>query len=162
MKWITRENAKVDRIACPWLIRRFLDQDAEFLYVPQEEVLAVAGREGAIPYDVAGVELGHVDGRCSFESILLKYGLAGDTALAELAKIVHAADVAADIDTAPEGRGLKAIAHGFSLLFGRDDRKKIKLEAPMYDALYAWCQQRVAGSAAEPGRSSSDSPAIDT
>src|SRR5262249_35947843 len=113
MKWVTREDAKVDRIACPWLIRRFVDPDAEFLYVPAEEVKAVAEREGAIPYDVAGVELGHVDGRCSFESIILKHGLMADTALVRLAKIIHAADIAADIDVVPEGRGLKAIAHGF-------------------------------------------------
>jgi len=143
MKWVTRENAKVDRIACPWLIRRFIDPDARFLYVPADEVLAVAEREGAIPYDVPGVEFGHVDGRCSFESIVLKYNLAGDPALVELAKIVHAADVPEDIDTAPEGRGLKAIAHGFSLLFGKEDAKKIELETPMYDALYAWCRKRV-------------------
>jgi hypothetical protein len=146
MKWVTRENAKVDRIACPWLIRRFIDNDAEFLYVPADEVPAVAEREGAIPYDVPGVELGHVGGRCSFESIMLKYRLTGNAALVEVAKIVHAADVSADIETAPEGRGLRAIAHGFSLLFGRDDRKKIELESPMYDALYAWCQHRLEGS----------------
>src|SRR5512132_2295990 len=143
MKWVTREDAKVDRIACPWLIRRFIDPDAQFLYVPPGEVMAVAEREGAIPYDVPGVEFGHVDGRCSFESLMLKYNLAGDPALVELAKIVHAADVPEDIDTAPEGRGLKAIAHGFSLLFGKEDAKKIELETPMYDALYAWCRQRV-------------------
>jgi hypothetical protein len=143
MKWVTRESAKVDRIACPWLIRRFIDPDAQFLYVPPGEVMAVAGRERAIPYDVPGVEFGHVDGRCSFESILLKYNFAGDPALVELAKIVHAADVPEDIDTAPEGRGLKAIAHGFSLLFGKEDAKKIELETPMYDALYAWCRKRV-------------------
>lgn len=143
MKWVTRENAKVDRIACPWLIRRFIDPDARFLYVPADEVMAVAEREGAIPYDVPGVEFGHVDGRCSFESIMLKYNLAGDPALVELAKIVHAADVPEDIDTAPEGRGLKAVAHGFSLLFGKEDAKKIELETPMYDALYAWCRKRV-------------------
>jgi hypothetical protein len=122
MKWVTRENAKVDRIACPWLIRRFIDKDAEFLYVPVDDVSAVVEREGAIPYDVAGVELGHVNGRCSFESIMLKYDLTGNAALVEVAKIVHAADVSADIDTIPEGRGLKAIAHGFSLLLGRDDQ----------------------------------------
>src|SRR5512142_546844 len=141
MKWITRENANVDRIACPWLIRRFIDPDAQFLYVPADEVMAVAEREGAIPYDVPGVEFGHVDGRCSFESIMLKYGLMADPALVALAKIVHAADVTADIDTAPEGRGLKAIAHGFSLVFGRNDQKKIELEMPLYDALYAWCRK---------------------
>jgi hypothetical protein len=142
MKWITRENAKVDRIACPWLVRRFVDPDAEFLFVPSDDVLEVAKHEGAIPYDVKGAELGHVDGRCSFESIMLKYNLPGDPALVALARIVHAADVSADIDTVPEGRGLKAIAHGFSHLFGLDDRKKIELESPIYDALYAWCQQQ--------------------
>jgi hypothetical protein len=120
-----------------------VDSDAEFLFVATGAVLEVAEREGAIPYDVSGVELGHVDGRCSFESIMLKYKLAGDPALAALAKIVHAADVSADIDTVPEGRGLKAIAHGFSRLFGRDDHKKIELESPMYDALYAWCREQV-------------------
>ncbi len=145
MKGVTRENAKVDRIACPWLIRRFIDKDAEFLYVPADEVPAVAGRERAIPYDVSGVELGHVDGRCSFESIMLKYGLNGNAVLVEVAKIVHAADVSVDIDTVSERRGLKAIAHGFSLLFGRDDQKKIELESPMYDAIYAWCQHRLEG-----------------
>src|SRR5438270_6043239 len=143
MKYVTRENAKVDRVACPWLIRRFVDRDAEFLYVPAGEVLAVAEREGAIPYDVPGVELGHVDGRCSFESILLKYDLTGDPALVALARIVHAADVAADIGTAPEGAGLKAVAHGFALLLKDDDHRKIELESPLYDALYAWCQEQV-------------------
>jgi hypothetical protein len=142
MKWITREDAKVDRVACPWLIRRFIDPAAEFLFVPAGQVSAVAASEGAIPYDVVGVELGHVDGRCSFESILLKYGLTDDPALLRLAGIVHAADITADIDAVPEGRGLKAIAHGFSLVLGRDDAKKIELETPLYDALYAWCRKQ--------------------
>jgi hypothetical protein len=142
MKWVTREDAKVDRSACPWLIRRFIDPAAEFLFVLAGQVTAVAACEGAIPYDVAGVESGHVDGRCSFESILLKYGLTGDPALLRLAEIVHAADITADIDAVPEGRGLKAIAHGFSLVLGRDDAKKIELEMPLYDALYAWCRKQ--------------------
>jgi hypothetical protein len=142
VKWVTRKNANVDRIACPWLIRRFVDQDAEFLYVPTEEVAAVAEREQAIPYDVKDVELGHVDGRCSFESIMVKYGLT-DPALERLAQIVHGADVAADIDIVPEARGLKAIAYGFALLHGEQDHEKIRLETPMYDALYAWCQKQV-------------------
>ncbi len=144
MKWVTREDAKVDRIACPWLIRRFVDRDAEFLFVPREEVMAVARREGAIPYDVPGVELGHVAGRCSFESIVEKYRLHGDPALAALARIVHAADVAGDEDAAPEGRGLMAVAHGFSLVHGKDDHRKLELQTPVYDALYAWCR-RAAG-----------------
>jgi hypothetical protein len=143
MKWITRQDAKVDRIACPWLIRRFVDPDAEFLFVPSGDVMEVAAREGAIPYDVKSAELGHVDGRCSFESIMLKYNLLGDAALVALAKIVHAADVSPDLHTSPEGPGLKAIAHGFSLLYGLDDAKKIELESPLYDALYAWCQKQV-------------------
>jgi hypothetical protein len=146
MRWITRKNANVDRVACPWLIRRFVDRDAEFLYVPADEVMTAAEREGAIPYDVADVELGHVDGRCSFESIIVKYGI-DDPALERLAKIVHGADVAADIDIVPEARGLKAIAYGFAMVHGDDDHEKIRLEAPMYDALYAWCQRAVAAGA---------------
>ena len=147
MKWVTRKNANVDRVACPWLIRRFVDQAPEFLYVPADEVMAVAEREGAIPYDVQGVELGHVDGRCSFESIMVKYGLDAP-ALALVARIVHGADVAADIGIVPEAAGLKAIAHGFALVHGDDDHEKIRLETPMYDALYAWCQKQAATGAA--------------
>jgi hypothetical protein len=145
MKWVTRENAKVDRIACPWLIRRFVDAEAEFFFVPTSEVMKVSEQIGAIPFDVKSAELGHVDGRCSFESIILKYNLSGDPALAALAKIVHAADVAADLQTSAEGPGLKAIAHGFSLLLGHDDARKIELESPLYDALYLWCQQQTSG-----------------
>ena len=142
MKWVTRKNAKVDRIACPWLIKRFVDKDAEFLYVPADEVGAVAQREGAIPYDVKGVELGHVDGRCSFESIMVKYKLT-DPGLQRLAKIVHGADVATDLNITPESAGLLAIAHGFALAHGDNDHEKIRLETPMYDALYVWCQDQV-------------------
>src|ERR1700687_1388215 len=112
MRWITRKNASVDRIACPWLVKRFIDPEAEFIYVPAAEVTVIAEREGAIPYDVGGVELGHVDGRCSFESIILKYGL-HDPALDRLAQIVHGAHVNADIRLTPEAAGLKAIAFGF-------------------------------------------------
>ncbi len=142
MKWVTRSNANVDRIACPWLIRKFVDKDPTFLYVPPEEVLAVAKREGAIPYDVEGVELGHVGGRCSFESIMVKYALT-EPALQKLATIVHGADVARDVAIIPEAAGLKAIAHGFALLHGDNDHEKIRLETPLYDALYAWCKQQV-------------------
>ena len=144
MRWVTRQNASVDRIACPWLIKRFIDPKAEFLYVPAADVEATAEREGAIPYDVAGVELGHVDGRCSFESIIKKYGLA-DPALERMARIVHGADVSADLGVTAESAGLKAIAHGFSMLHGDQDHLKIELETPLYDALYAWCQNEVAG-----------------
>ncbi len=142
MKWITRQNASVDRIACPWLIKRFVDADAEFLYVPADEVMAVAARESATPYDVKNVELGHLDGRCSFESIMVKYGL-DDPGLKRLAQIVHGADVKADRAACPEAAGLYAIANGFALVHGDDDHAKIELETPMYDALYTWCQAEV-------------------
>jgi len=142
VKFVTRKNAAVDRIACPWLVRRFIDKDAEFLYVDPADVARVARETGAIPYDVDGAELGHVDGRCSFESILLKYGL-DDPALARMAKIVHAADVEADIDTSPEGAGLKALAMGFRRIYGERDAEKLEAEMAMYDALYEWCRQTV-------------------
>ena len=141
MKWVTRKNANVDRIACPWLIKRFVDPDAEFLYVGRDEVVRVAQSEGAVPYDVPDVELGHVDGRCSFESILLKHGL-DEPALRLLGRIVHGADVPEDIAIEPEAAGLRAIAHGFASLHQDKDHAKITLETPMYDALYAWCQTR--------------------
>ena len=142
MKWVTRKNASVDRIACPWLIKRFIDPEAEFLYVPAPEVVAVAERQGALPYDVGGVELGHVNGRCSFESILLKYDLQ-EPALHRLAMIVHGADVTPDLGITPEAAGLKAIAHGFAMVHGENDHLKLELETPLYDALYAWCQHEV-------------------
>jgi hypothetical protein len=140
MKWVTRKNANVDRIACPWLISRFVDSEAEFLFVPADEVMTVAERDRAIPFDVGGVELGHIDGRCSFESIIVKYQI-NDPALDRLARIVHGADVSADRDIVPEAAGLYAIAHGFALVHGEDDQAKIRLETPMYDALYAWCRK---------------------
>ena len=142
MKWVTRKNANVDRIACPWLISKFVDADAEFLFVPADEVKSMAEREGAQPYDVQGAELGHVDGRCSFESIIVKYEIK-DPALDRLAKIVHGSDVSADRDIVPEAAGLYAIANGFALVHGEDDHEKIRLETPMYDALFAWCQRQV-------------------
>ena len=142
MQFVTRANAKVDRIACPWLISRFVDPQAKFLFVPADRVMQVAAESGAIPYDVPDVELGHVDGRCSFESMLLRYRLT-DPALHELAKIVHAADVAEDVDSSPQGAGLKAIASGFALIHGADDATKMALEFPLYDALYAWCKWTV-------------------
>src|SRR5256884_8683205 len=123
MKWITRANANVDRVACPWLIKRFVDPEAEFLFVPADEVMVTAKREEAIPYDVPNVELGHVDGRCSFESIVLKYNLQ-DPALAKLARIVHGADVASDIRITPESAGPSALARGFALLPGGAGHRK--------------------------------------
>src|SRR5207244_2993318 len=119
MKWLTRSHVHVDRVACPWLISRFVDNQAEFLFVPKTQIDQVAAETGAIPFDAPGVELGHVDGRCSFESIMVKYGLT-DPALQRLARIVHAADVAQDIDTDPIARGLEAIATGFSLRYPND------------------------------------------
>src|SRR5437899_10831080 len=139
MKYVTRANANVDRVACPWLIKRFVDPEAEFLFVPAADVMATAEREHAIPYDVPNVELGHVDGRCSFESIVLKYNLK-DPALAELARIVHGADVGSDIRITPESAGLSALARGFALLTGEADPERIRLESPTVDALYTWCQ----------------------
>ncbi|MDR7517985.1 MAG: chromate resistance protein [Armatimonadota bacterium] len=141
MKWVTRERVKVDRVACPWLIKHFIDPDAEFLFVPSDQVTDVARRTGAIPYDVEGAELGHVEGRCSFESLILKYGLT-DPALDYLAKIVHGADTK-DTDIVPEAAGLKAVALGFSLLYPDDDHRILAEEFRVYDALYAWCRQQV-------------------
>jgi len=144
MKWVTRENANVDRIACPWLIRRFIDADAEFLFVGRDQVLPTAAAEGAHSYDAPGAEYTHRDGKCSFDVLVEEFSLTSDPALVRLAEIVHAADVSDDRDSSPEGRGLYAIAHGFALLHGTDDHKKIELESPMYDALHAWCQDQVA------------------
>ncbi|HET7418807.1 MAG TPA: chromate resistance protein ChrB domain-containing protein [Candidatus Dormibacteraeota bacterium] len=143
MRFVTRKNAAVDRIACPWLIRRFIDKDAEFLYVEPQDVGRVAREQDAIPYDVEGVELGHVDGRCSFESIIVKYGLQ-DRALDRLAAIVHGADVEADLHKTPEAAGLKALAMGFRRVYGDRDMEKLEAQMPLYDALYAWCQGQVA------------------
>jgi hypothetical protein len=142
MKWITRSHVHVDRVACPWLITRFIDSEAEFLFVPSNQIEKVAKETGAIPYDAPGVELGHVDGRCSFESIIVKYGLK-EPGLLRLAKIVHAADVEADIDTDPIARGLEAIASGYSLRFP-EDLENIENQFEVYDALYAWCRLDVA------------------
>lgn len=144
MKWITRENANVDRIACPWLIRRFIDPDAEFVFVPKDEVLPVAAREGGHSYDAEGAEYTHRDGKCSFDVLIEEFNLEGDAALVRLAEIVHAADVSEDRDSSPEGAGLYAIANGFALLYGTEDHRKIKLETPMYEALYEWCREEAA------------------
>ena len=142
MKWITREHVKVDRVACPWLIRTYIDPAAEFLFVPAADVAAVAAREGATPFDVGGALLGHRDGKCSFETIIDEYGLlARDPALALMAEIVHGADVSEDLDRVPESRGLKAIAEGFGLVYA-DDRAILAAELPLYDALHAWCARQ--------------------
>lgn len=140
MKWVTRARPKVDRVACPWLIRRFVDPAAEFLYVAPDQVAPVAAREGAIPFDVPDVELGHRGDRCSFDAVIEKYDLR-DPALARLALIVRGADTGAR-DLAPEARGLEAIAEGFRLVFG-DDHELLERELPVYDALYAYCARLV-------------------
>jgi len=139
MKYVTRKRVKVDRVACPWLITRFVDREAEFLFVEASEVAAVAEREGAIPFDVAGAELGHHGDLCSFDAVISKYGLTAP-GLAELALIVRGADTAAK-DLAPEARGLEAIADGFRSV-GKDDHDILRLEFPVYDALYAYCRQK--------------------
>ena len=141
MKWITRSHVHVDRAACPWLITRFVDSDAEFLFVPKNQIEKTAKETGASPFDAPGVELGHHDGRCSFESIILKYDLK-EPGLLRLAKIVHAADVSEDLDKDPIARGLEAIASGFSLRFP-DDLENVEGQFKLYDALYAWCRMDV-------------------
>jgi hypothetical protein len=143
MKWITRSHVHVDRVACPWLITRFIDNDAEFLFAPTSQIEKIVNETGAIAFDAPGVELGHAaDGRCSFESIILKYGLK-EPGLLRLAKIVHAADVDKDIDTDPLARGLEAIASGYSLRFPEDE-ENLAHQFEVYDALYAWCRLDVA------------------
>ena len=142
MKWVTRSHVHVDRVACPWLITRFVDNQAEFFFVPGGEIRRVALETGAIAFDAPGVELGHVENRCSFESIMLKYGLK-DAGLVRMAKIIHAADVAADIDTDPIARGLEAIATGYSLRFP-EDGENLERQFEVYDALYAWCRLQTA------------------
>lgn len=144
MKWITRSHVHVDRVACPWLITRFIDSDAEFLFMPASQIEQVAKESSAIPFDAPGAELGHQEGRCSFESIILKYGLK-ETGLLRMAKIVHAADVAEDIDADPIARGLEAIASGYSLRYP-DDLENLERQFEVYDALYAWCRLDVAKS----------------
>jgi hypothetical protein len=140
MRFVTRKNAAVDRIACPWLIRRHIDSDAEFLYVEAQDVARVAKEKDAIPFDVEGARLGHQGARCSFESIMVEYRL-DDPALHRLAAIVHGADVEADIARTPEAAGLKAIAMGFRRLYGDRDMEKLEAQMPMYDALYEWCRE---------------------
>jgi hypothetical protein len=142
MKWITRSHVHVDRVACPWLISRFIDNEAEFLFVPTSQIDQVARESGATPFDAPGVELGHHDGKCSFETIILKYGLK-EPGLLRLAKIVHAADIDEDIDTDPLARGVEAIATGFSLRFPNDE-ENLAVQFEVYDALYAWCRLEVA------------------
>ncbi len=139
MKWITREHVKVDRVACPWLITKFVDPGAEFLFATEERVLDAARREDAIPYDVDGVELGHHNGKCSFEAIVEKYSI-DDPAIHLLAKIVHGADVKKDLYGRPEAPGLRAMAEGFRSLGLKNDHEILSKEFIVYDALYSYCK----------------------
>jgi hypothetical protein len=143
MKWITRERVKVDRVACPWLIKNFVDPQAEFFFVPADQVLEEARRLNATPFDVKAVELGHHGKECSFEAILTKYELTRDPALVLLGKIVNGADTDNTLWNQPEGPGLEAIAEGFRHLGFQDDHKLNSAEWIVYDALYAYCQEMV-------------------
>ncbi len=143
MKWITRRNIKVDRVACPWLIRRFIDPEAEFLFVPEAEVLKIASREEAVPFDMPRnpeLKFTHHDGLCTFEVLLREFKLK-DPALVRLGKIVHGADIRGEEHTAPEAAGLKAIAEGFAAL-DISDEQRLACGFPIYDSLYAWCSRQ--------------------
>ncbi len=144
MQWITRERAKVDRVACPWLIRKFIDRDAEFLYVPAAEVMEQARQRGAIPFDVPPhpeAKFVHRDGKCTFEVLVEEYHIA-DPAVHLLARIVHGADITGEESATPQSAGLKAIAEGFAET-ARDDHDRLEKEFPIYDALYAWCRAQL-------------------
>lgn len=142
MEWVTREHPKTDRIACPWLIRTFIDRDAVIVYVARDEVLAYAERTGATSFDAPGARFTHRDGLCSFEVLVDEYHLGGDPALALMARVVHGADVSEDFGAMPQAAGLRAIADGFAYL-GVDDQRQLELELPVYDALYAWARREV-------------------
>ena len=143
MKWITREKVKVDRVACPWLIKKFVDKNAECNYIPADRLMAEASRLGASPFDAPGAELGHHGQECSFEAILKKYNLTGDPALVLLGKIVNGADTDNTLYSQPEGPGLNAIAEGFRHLGFKDDPEINAAEWIVYDALYAYCQEMI-------------------
>jgi hypothetical protein len=144
MEWVTREHPHTDRIACPWLIKRFIDHEAVITYMPRDGVLSYAERTGAISFDAPGAKYTHRDGLCSFEVLVEEYQLGGDAALALLAKVVHGADVSEDADATPQSRGLEAIARGFMQL-GVDDQEQLRLQLPMYDGLYEWAKLQVHG-----------------
>jgi hypothetical protein len=143
MKWVTRERVKVDRVACPWLIRKFIDPQAEFLFVPADKVTDAAVREAAIPFDVPGVEFGHHGNECSFDALVKKHQLDRDSAIVLLAKIVNGADTDNTLWNQPESAGLNAIAEGFRHLGFKNDLEVIAAESVVYDALYAYCQEMV-------------------
>lgn len=150
MKWVTRARPKTDRIACPWLIGRFIDPGAEILYVPTDHVLAVAARDGARSFDAPGAEFTHQDNRCTFEVLIDAFGLGDDPALVRLARIVHAADIAPDFDRDPLGPGLLAIGEG-GLDVEADDLRLLAKGSFVYDALYAWCQRHPQPQGPPPG-----------
>ena len=140
MKWGTRARPKTDRVACPWLIRRFIDPDGEILYVASDQVLQVAEREAARSFDAPQAEFTHRNGKCTFEVLIEDFNLGGDQALVRLARIVHAADIESELNTDPLGPGLLAIGLG-SLEVESDDYRLLERESFVYDALYAWCQR---------------------
>jgi len=140
MKWVTRARPKTDRIACPWLVRRFIDPAAEIVYVPADQVLEVAERDEARSFDAPGAQFTHRDGKCTFEVLIDAFSLGDDPALARLARVVHAADIAADLDTDPLGPGLLAIGEG-GLDVEANDQRLLERGMFIYDALYAWCQR---------------------
>jgi hypothetical protein len=143
MQWVTRERPKTDRIACPWLIRRFIDPAAEIHYVPADQVLAVAAARAARSFDAPGADFTHRDGRCTFEVLIDEFGLGDDSALVRLARIVHAADLDGELDSDPLGPGLLAIGVG-GLDVEVDDQRLLQRGLFVYDALYAWCQRQTA------------------
>jgi hypothetical protein len=143
MKWITKERVKVDRVACPWLIKKFIDPQAQFLFVPLDKVMEEAARQGATPYDMPNVELGHHGKECSFDAIVKKHGLTKDPAIVLLAKIVNGADTDNSLWNQPESAGLNAIAEGFRQMGYKNDMELNHAEWLVYDALYAYCQAMV-------------------
>ncbi len=146
MKWVTRERPKTDRIACPWLVRRFIDPDAEIGYVPADQVLAVAEREGARSFDAPGAEFTHQGNRCTFEVLIDRFQLGGDPALVRLARIVHAADLVGELNSDPLGPGLLAVGEG-GLDVEADDQRLLERGGFVYDALYAWCRRQTSAQA---------------
>ncbi len=142
MKWITREHPRVDRVACPWLIEKFVDQTAEFIYVPADRVMAEARAQNATPYDVKEVELGHRGPECSFDAFVRKYGLGKDAAMAYMAKVIRGADTA-DKTITPESVGIEALLEGIRLVHQPDDQSQREASRPILDALYAYCQTKV-------------------
>ena len=146
MKWITREHPHVDRVACPWLIEKFVDKEAEFIYVPTDQVASEAQKRGATPYDVKDAELGHHGAECSFDAFVHKYGLDTDRAMGYMAKIIRGADTA-DKTLTPESIGIEAVLDGLRHVHYPDDQKQREASRPVFDGLYAYCQKRASSEA---------------